>query len=157
MADIQTQLPSDEQAHEFAVMIQSGLPATQAILYFVTEENPEAIEKWASRWLNSRAVNAAVTALMKKPWQQMSMQERMDYALTMHYNQLATMLISYNYLTAGGAEKAKMDDARKAIEAKNAGLAGQQGGLEMFYADLRAGKIQLNSQRAAVKPELKAH
>ena len=147
---VQTQLPSDSQAAEFAIMVQSGLPAEQAILYFVQAESPDEVNAWAVRWQNSSAVNKATLKLMKKRWQDMSTQEKMDYALDLHYAQLSTMLLSHNYITASAMEKAKMDDARKSIEAKNAGLAGQQGGLEMFYADLRAGKIKLNAQKAAV-------
>lgn len=149
---IETQLPTDEQATEFAVMIQSGLPASHAILYFVEAATPDAVDAWSRRWLGSRAVNAAITKLMRKSWQAMTTQEQMDYSLDLHYRQLATMLMSHNYLEASAMEKSKMDDARKAMEAKNAGLAGAQGGLEMFYADLRAGKVVLNSQRAIVKP-----
>lgn len=153
MSDIQTQLPTDDQAVDFAAMIQSGLPAVQAILYFIHADTPDEVEAWARRWQGSRAVNAAITKLMKRPWQEMSDDEREEYSLKLHYNQLRATLMSLNYLTASLADKNRMDDARRAIEARRAGTAGMQGGLEMFYADLRAGKIKLNPQRAALKPE----
>ena len=143
MADIETRLPNDVEATDFATIIKSGLPPTHAILYFIPLENPEDIERWATRWMNCRAVNNAMTKLMGKRWQDMTTQERMDYSLELHYNQLSTTLFANNYLTATDVDKRKMDSARQAIEAKNAGLAGQQGGLEMFYADLRAGRVKL--------------
>lgn len=141
--DNPTRLPNDTEAHDFAVIVKSGLPPTFAILYFIPLEDPGEIEKWAQRWMNCRAVNNAMTKLMGKRWQDMTTQERMDYALELHYNQLSTVLFANNYVVAGDADKRKMDSARQAIEAKNAGLAGQQGGLEMFYADLRAGRVKL--------------
>jgi hypothetical protein len=143
MADIETRLPNDVEATDFATIIKSGLPPTHAILYFIPLENPEEVERWATRWMNCRAVNNAMTKLMGKRWQDMTTQERMDYSLELHYNQLSTTLFANNYLTATDVDKRKMDSARQAIEAKNAGLAGQQGGLEMFYADLRAGRVKL--------------
>lgn len=156
MSDIQTQLPTDEQAWEFAVMLHSGLPAEHAILYFVEAETPDAVSAWSRRWAGCKAVGAATTKLMKGRWQDKSPTEKMDYALEIHYNQLATTLLVNNYLAASIPEKVKMDDARKAIEAKRAGTAGMQGGLEMFYADLRSGKITLASQRTA-KAEKTTH
>lgn len=149
MADITTQLPTDEQAHEFAVMILSGLPASHAILYFINEESAEAIGAWAQRWIGSRAVSKAFTALRKIRWQDASMQQRMDMALERHYNQLAYLLDAHNYVEASAAEKSKLDDARKAIEAKNAGTAGAVGALETFYQDLRAGRVKLNTSRVS--------
>ncbi len=147
-ADDTNRLPNDEEAHGFAVIIKAGLPPTHAILYFLPIENADEIERMAHRWMNCRAVNTAMTKLMGKRWQDMTTQERMDYSLELHYNQLATTLFANNYLTARGADKGKMDSARQAIEAKNAGLAGQQGGLEMFYADLRAGRVKLAGVKA---------
>lgn len=146
MADkvIQTTLPDDTQATEFAVMLHSGLPPQSAILYFVELDSPEAVAMWSQRWQNCRAVNIATAKLMGGRWQDKTVDEQMDYALTLHYRQLATTLITYNYLDASLPEKGKLDDARKAIEAKKAGTAGQQGALETFYADLKAGRIKLN-------------
>lgn len=144
---IETKLPTDEEAHEFAVMIQSGLPAAQAILYFIDANTPDVVQAWCQRWQSCRAVNLATTKLMKKKWQDMTPQEKMDYALELHYNQLALMLFATNYMEANAQDKVKMDDARKAIEAKLAGTAGQVGALEMFYSDLRQGKIKLNTDK----------
>lgn len=150
MADVVTQLPTDEQAHEFAVMLHSGLPAEHAIGYFVNADTPEEVSAWSRRWAGCKAVGKATTVLMKGRWQDKSPREKMDYALEVHYNQLSTTLLVHNYLVASSAEKAKMDDARKSIEAKLAGTAGQVGALEMFYSDLRAGKVKLNQDRVKV-------
>lgn len=149
MADITTQLPTDEQAHEFAVMILSGLPASHAILYFIEEESAEAVAAWAQRWIGSRAVGKAFTALRKMRWQDMTVQQRMDAALERHYNQLSYFMDAHNYVEANAFEKSKLDDARKAIEAKNAGTAGAVGALETFYADLRSGRVKLNTSRVS--------
>lgn len=154
---VQTSLPDDTQAFEFAVMMNSGLPAVQAILYFVELTDPQECAAWAQRWQGCRAVNAAAAKLMGGRWQDKTTQEKMDYALEQHYNQLSTTLITYNYLEASAQEKAKMDDARKAIEAKQAGTAGQMVGIESFYADLKAGRVKINRPSVNSPTPLKAH
>jgi hypothetical protein len=149
--DSETRLPNEVEAVDFATIVRSGLPPTYAILYFIPAEDPAEIERWASRWMRCKAVNSAMTKLQGKRWQDMTTQERMDTSLDLHYNQLSTTLYNNNYLTATDADKKKMDSARQAIEAKNAGLAGQQGGLEMFYSDLRAGRIKLAGMKTKGK------
>lgn len=148
-----TRLPNDVEAVDFATIVRSGLPPTHAILYFIPLEDPGEIEKWSHRWMGCRAVNNAMNKLQGKKWQDMTTQERMDIALDLHYNQLSTTLYANNYIIASETDKKKMDSARQAIEAKNAGLAGQQGGLEMFYADLRAGRVKIAGMKKPTKEE----
>src|SRR6185295_10614047 len=95
---IETKLPTDEEAHEFAVMIQSGLPAAQAILYFIDANTPDVVQAWCQRWQGCRAVNIATAKLMGKKWQEMTPEQKMRYSLEIHYNQLSLQLYSTNYL-----------------------------------------------------------
>jgi hypothetical protein len=136
-------LPTDNEATQFAVMLQSGLPAGQAILYFTDSDDPGYVSSLSQRWVRSRAVGLALRQLMKKSWQEMTTEERMRYALDLHYNQLATLLFSQNYIEANPQDKIKMDEARKSLESKLAGTAGKMNALENFYSDLREGKIRL--------------
>jgi hypothetical protein len=128
-----------DNALQFAVMLQAGLPAREAILYFAESEDPAEIAAQCQRWLRSRAVRAAMATLMKKPWQNMSLDERCRYALDQHYGQLAYLLHSQHYAEADPAHKAKLDTARTAIETKLAGMAGKTDALSQFLADLRTG------------------
>jgi hypothetical protein len=136
-------LPSQDQAFQFATMLRAGLPAEQAILYFLSDSDPVIITATLSKWQRSRAVGQAVKALEGKEWTEMSLDEMLNASLAQHYRTLAFLLYSTNYITANQGEKSKLDSARQAIEAKIAGTAGKVDALSAFYDDLRTGKIKL--------------
>ena len=136
--------PSDEQAFQFAVMLTSGLPSSEAILYFIESDDPAEVAMILSRWQRSKAVKKAMLKLMVKPWHEMSLDERMRYALDLHYSSLAHFLFSHNYAEVGSGDKAKADTARQAIEAKLAGLAGKTDALSRFFDDIKDGKLKLS-------------
>lgn len=136
-------LPDEDQAYQFAVMLRAGLPASEAILYFIDETDPAVIAVLITKWQRSKAVKKATLALLGKPWQELTTEERMQTALDLHYSQLATFLYMHNYLEVGSAEKAKADTARVAIEARLHGTAGQADPLTKFFEDLRSGRLKL--------------
>lgn len=135
--------PDDKQASQFAVMLDAGLTATQAILYFIESEDPGYLASIAARWERSRAVKQAIKSLMGKDWHEMSTSERIAAALDRTYNQMAAMLISVHYAEANPQEKQKLDEARKSLEAKVAGTAGKADPFQQFMADLNSGKLKL--------------
>lgn len=137
-------LPTEEQAIQFAVMLQAGLPAADAIAYFTDSADPLELAHMLEAWRRSRAVKRAMLSLMGKPWQGMSLDERIRYALDIHYAQLAYLLYSSNYAEVGSNDKSKLDTARVALEQKLAGLAGKGDALSEFFADLKSGKVKLN-------------
>jgi hypothetical protein len=137
--------PTEEQALQFAVMISAGLPASEAILYFIESEDPAELAMLLKRWTRSKAVKRALSSLHRKPWQDMTLDERMRAALEQHYNGLAYMLFSNNYLEANSTDKGKLDTARAAIESKLAGTAGKLDALSQFYDDVNSGKLKLKS------------
>lgn len=136
--------PSKDQALQFVIMLRAGLPAEQAILYFLETDDPLVVSQTLQRWQRSREVSAAQRQLQGKDWQEMSDEEMMQAALGQHYRNLAFLLHSTNYITANQGEKAKLDSARTALEAKLAGTAGKMNALEQFYEDLRKGSVRLN-------------
>jgi hypothetical protein len=75
----------------------------------------------------------------------MTTEERMRYAIDIHYSQLATYLVSHNYADLAPADKQKADSARQAIEAKLAGMAGKGDALSRFLEDLQSGKVHLHT------------
>jgi hypothetical protein len=79
-------------------------------------------------------------------WQEMSLQERIQYAIDKHYAEMAYFLYSRNYADLQGAEKAKADTCRMTLEAKLAGMAGKLDALSQFYADLASGKIKTQKE-----------
>jgi hypothetical protein len=134
-------------------MLRSGLPAAQAILYFVETEDPGELMLALRKWQRSIAVRRAMASLLEKPWTEMSAEEAMRAGLEIHYRQLATLLHSENYIDADPQTKGKMDAARVAIEAKLAGQAGKMNALEQFYDDLRTGRVKaLGGSPAAGRP-----
>jgi hypothetical protein len=136
--------PTESQALQFAIMLTSGLPASEAILYFLDSDDPAEVGLVLSKWQRSKAVKKAMLSLMKKPWHEMGLEERMHYALDLHYSSLAHFLFSHNYAEVGATDKAKADTARQAIEAKLAGLAGKTDALSRFFEDIRDGKLKLS-------------
>lgn len=136
-------LPSEDEAVAFCIMLQAGLPADQAILYFTDSTDPGEIAALLQRWSRSRAVKKAQHNLLGKSWQDMTLEERIDTGLSYHYNSLAYLLFSSSYISVGPADKAKLDSARIALEAKKAGTAGQGDALSRFMDDLRTGRVKV--------------
>lgn len=138
-------LPDDSQALAFAVMLQAGLPASEAILYFTEDiSDPNELAAILKKWQSSGKVRKAMLSLMRKPWHEMSLDERIRYALDLHYSSLAHFLFSHNYSEIGAADKAKADTARVALEAKLAGMSGKTDALTRFFDDIASGKLHLN-------------
>jgi hypothetical protein len=134
---------NEDNALQFAVMLQAGLPPGQAILYFADTDDPHELARQVHKWMNSRLVKRAMASLMKRPWQEMTLDERCRTALDQHYSQLAYLLHSEHYGEVSPADKAKLDTARQAIEAKLAGMAGKQDALSQFLLDLKDGKLKV--------------
>lgn len=139
----QIPLPSDDQATAFVIMLQAGLPPAQAILYFTDSEDPGEIAFLLKRWQRSTAVRKAQSRLTSKSWQDMTLDERCRYALDQHYSALAYLLFSTHYAEVGSTDKAKLDSARTAIEAKLAGTAGKGDPMSQFIDDLKTGKLRM--------------
>lgn len=126
---------SDVQAEQFALILLSGCPVTQAVTYFLesSEDELRAVEEWPRQ--------PAVLAATKKltggvAWQEMGEQERIEFALKKHYAELAYFIYSTNYNDLEGAKKQKSDTCRQVLETKLAGLAGQSNPLTDFYSDM---------------------
>lgn len=138
-------LPDDSQALAFALMLQSGLPAAEAILYFTEDiSDPNELAAILKKWQSSTKVKRAMLTLMRKPWQELSLDEKITTALNNHYSQLAYLLFSHNYIEVGSAEKTKLDTARVALEQKLAGMSGKTDALTRFFDDIASGKLHLN-------------
>lgn len=141
-------LPSDEQAMQFAIMLSAGLPAEQAIQYFIETNDPAELALVLSKWQRSRSVQRAQVKLLGKSWQEMSLDEKIEAGLNQQYANLAYLCWSVNYVTAGDREKSKLDAAIKMLEAKKAGVAGQGDALSVFLSDVKSGRVKLAAPMA---------
>lgn len=137
-----TSVPSSEQALQFCIMLSAGLPAEQAIGYFI-EADPAEIAVILGKWIRSGAVQAAQRKLLGKAWQEMDLEEKIEAGLNQQYANLAYLCYSVNYVSAGDRDKAKLDAAIKMLEAKRAGTAGQGDALSVFLTDIKAGRVKL--------------
>lgn len=147
-------LPTADEAQQFAVMLTAGMPPEEAILYFFDEKDNALAA--IDRWMKAKTVRSAITQLQGgKTWQTMSLDERIQFALEKHYTELSYYLFSRNYVTLQGADKAKADTARTTLEVKQAGLAGKTEPLAMFWADVKSGKVKLNTP-AIVPPKVES-
>lgn len=136
-------MPTEQQANEFALLLMAGLPAKEAIFYFITTDDPLEAAQELKRWLRSKPLRVAMEALEGKPWHYRTTDERMRGALDMHYSQLASILRGHNYAEADPSMKSKMDAARTALEAKLAGQAGRGDALSRFFDDITTGRVKL--------------
>lgn len=129
--------PSDEQAYALAVMLTSGMPSHVAFSYFLEPEiDAIAAAQYQNLWLKSKNLQKAILKLQGKAWQEMSLEERVKYAVDKHYGEMAYYLYAHNYSELSGAEKTKADTCRAVLEAKLAGMAGKVDPLSKLYDDL---------------------
>ena len=136
-------LPDDSQAYQFAVMLHHGLPASEAMCYFLETDDPGELAQATRVWQRSKRVLLAKQKLLGKEWELMSDDEKARAMLSQHYAQLAYFLGSIHYAEANAAEKAKLDTARSTLEAKVAGVAGKGDALQRFFDDLNKGVVKL--------------
>lgn len=136
-------MPTKDQAWQFALMIQAGLPSSEAITYFTDSTDPQELGIMLRRWMSSKLVRDASATLMGKSWQEMTLEEKIKTSLDYHYAGLAYFLLSHNYSEVGDKDKAKADAARHALESKLAGTAGKTDALSQFFNDINTGKVKL--------------
>lgn len=144
-------MPTSEQAFQFALMLQAGLPASEAILYFTDSSDPAEVAAMLAKWMRSRAFKEATLKLMGRPWHEMGLEEKIRHALDIHYAGLAYLLFSHNYAEVGPGDKAKLDSARQSLEAKLAGQAGRGDELSRFLNEVATGKLRLPAAPSALK------
>lgn len=137
--------PNAEEALQFAMMLDSGMPSTEAIRYF---HNPDGESEFNIKvihdaWMRSQQVKKAVLQLQGKMWQEMSVEERIKYAINKHYSEMAYFLYAHNYASLTGADKTKADTCRAVLETKLAGMAGKMDALTRFYDDVANGRVKL--------------
>lgn len=135
--------PDYQQAEQFCLMLQAGLPGSEAIRYFFPEiDDPAEFGRILKVWKHSKPVGQAWDRLQGKKWTSMSLDERIRTGLERTRAAMAYYLYSVNYAEANPSEKNKLDTARAALEAYVAGNAGKSTPLEDFLADMRAGKYK---------------
>jgi hypothetical protein len=135
-------LPTEEQALQFVIMLQAGLPAEHAILYFLDTDDTATIALTLRKWQRSHAVSKAQRKLLGKSWQEMSLDEKCEAALDQAYAGQAYFLFSTNYTSANQAEKAKLDTARQSLEQRKAGTAGKVDPIWAFIDDYKKEKAR---------------
>jgi hypothetical protein len=137
--------PNPDAAHQYAVILSSGMPSSEAIRYFLPEDVQTEAEILAfhDKWMTRNDVRQAIITLQGKPWQEMTLEEMISFTLDKTYKEAAYFLYSHNYAEVIGAEKTKMDDCRKILELKLAGMSGKMTALDQFYSDLKNGLVGL--------------
>ena len=140
--------PNTEQATQFALFLSVGAPPSEAIRYFIPEEETVSatyLAVQAEQWLRSKAVQAAVRKIQGgKDWTEMTTSERLQTAIDKHYTEMAYFLYSRNYVDLTGADRAKADTCRASLESKLAGTAGKLSAVEQFWSDVVSGKVKLS-------------
>lgn len=142
--------PSKEEAIQFATMLHVGVPPSQAILYFASEEeaaDPTFLIELRDAWLKHREVGKEVNRLQGGNWEDLSLEQRIQIALDKNYAEKAFFLYSNNFNEVSGADYTKLQEARKVLEAKMAGTSGKLNVLDQFMEDVKTGKVKLGTQR----------
>jgi hypothetical protein len=141
---------SKEAAYEFAMMLQTGIPAADAVAYFIDEVHPEAAKEIGMKWVRSKEVQAAMASIQRAPWASLRPDERIKLALDKHYSEMAYFLYRNSFVELSHPTMLqKANTCRMALEAKLAGMAGQMTQLSRFWDDLVAGKISIPQPKAA--------
>ena len=143
-------LLSPEEADQFALLLLAGMPALIVVKCFFPPSTSEGLLKAAAQEMPKQpTVQAALVRLTGgTPWQRLRPEERLELALKKHYAEMAYFLWTQNYQEAQGADKAKADTCRAALEAKLAGTAGKGNALERLYEEL------VQKQRMAMLPKV---
>ena len=131
---------SQGEADQFALILLSGAPLTDAVGYFLPVASPpEFIETAAQAWPQQLEVVEAMNRYSGgEDWHRLTDEQRLEVAIKKHYNEMAYFLWTNNYAESAGNEKLKADTCRQAIETKLAGMAGQESPLSRFYHDMLA-------------------
>ena len=148
-------LPKADQAEAYALMLHSGLPPSDAIRYFLPDDDsvtPLEINSTIRRWNGSKRVQDALLALQGKPWEGMTLEEKCRFAVDKQYTEMSYFMYAHNYAELVGPEKAKADTCRSVLEAKLAGTSGKLNQLDQFYADVLSGKVKLTGAVSAPRP-----
>lgn len=141
--------PTKDDALSLALMLGAGMPSADAIRYFFPpDEDPARLQFEHERWMRSDAVQRALLQVMGKAWQEMSLEERIKFAVDKHYAEMAYFLYAHNYGELVGADKQKADTCRQSLEAKLAGSAGKMNALSTWFEDVRTGKVKLQGMPA---------
>lgn len=139
--------PTQDQAYQFALMLMTGVPASEAVQYFLPDDLVVEADyplKLAREWAKSKAVAQELVKLQKGEWTALTPQQRIQLALDKHYNEMAYFLYTHNYAEEHNpANKSKADTCRMALEAKLAGMAGKMNELATFWSDLMAGRVKV--------------
>lgn len=145
-------------AFQFAVMINSGMPPAHAILYFMEEADQTELRVTLKTWLGSPFVRSALRTLQGKSWQDMSLDEKVKFAVEKNYAEAAYYLYSTNYAELTGADRSKADMCRQVLEVRIAGMSGKTDVLTQWFEDVKSGKVRLGAATSSgIIPPLPPH
>ncbi len=136
-------LPSEWEAEQFVLLILGGMPPMDALAQLVADLSswdPLAAHELLGKWSNSATVKTEMVKQMGIPWHKMTLEQRMAFSISKHYNEMSYYLFSNNYSTLDGPAKAKADTCRTAIETKLAGNAGKMTPMEEFLKEIKGMK-----------------
>lgn len=133
-----------ETARQFAILRSSGIPELEVMNYFAEEGQTIAdLRTQLGYWLRSKTVQDAILMIQGKPWEDMSLEEKIKNSIDKHYTEVAYFLFSHNYAELEGAGRTKADICRQVLETKLAGMSGKTDALSKFWADMASGAIKV--------------
>lgn len=135
--------PTKDAALQFAIILSSGMPSIEAILYFAPDLEGAELKGLHDRWMRADNVRKAILTVQGKPWEKMTLEERIRFAIDKNYSEMAYFLYSHNYNDLVGNEKQKADTCRTVLEQKLAGMAGKMDSLMQFFDDIKSGKVKV--------------
>jgi len=140
--------PTRDEAVQFVAMMASGMPALQAIMYFIPSDiaaDTHYAKAMVSVWIRSEDAEEAQKALMGGSWVDFTADEKIRYALEKHYVEAAYFLYTNNYSDLGPADTNKANMCREILEKRLAISEGSQDALSRFYAEVAKAKTSYSS------------
>lgn len=144
--------PTAEEAMNLATLLDAGVPMVDAVRIVAPQLDPTVVADTAIRWEKDRAVRTAQVRLMPegKDWRALTEQERIEYALRKHFNQMAYFLAAHNYGDLESGKRAKADACREALLKRLASLKGTGDPLEdftkRFMQTVLSGELKLQAK-----------
>ena len=110
-----------DRAAELSAFLHAGMSASEALLYLLPGVDPDTLARTAIRWSRHPLVLEAVSSLNGGAWHRLEDDTRIGIALRKHRIECAHFLMTHPLAEAGGVELAKIEMARKVLEAFTAG------------------------------------
>lgn len=142
--------PTQEQARQYATIVEAGLPGEMALEVLFPEIEPAVRPEMARQWERLSSVRAARFDAWQ--WATSGLPARVERALARGYGVLAAFIVTRGPMEKWSAEERnQFKFAMESLEKQAAGTAGKGDASSEFFRKVLAGEIKLGGQPAGTE------